>query len=103
MNEISVGHLDSVSSLRSRDVVNDNSRQKIACFNYKKTGHTHRECENRKERLFCYWCGKDFVTVKDCPNCEDRYQQKLNFSSQSQFSGNVNAGGFSGGANLRPQ
>ena len=44
--------------------------RKMSCWNCKKEGHTFVKCLESKKRTFCYGCGRDGVTSKDCPKCK---------------------------------
>lgn len=44
-------------------------RQSVNCFNCKKDGHVFRMCHEPRERIFCYGCGVQNVTSRNCRRC----------------------------------
>lgn len=44
---------------------------KLVCWNCKEPGHPFMECESKQRNLFCYRCGLEDVTCKDCSRCAE--------------------------------
>lgn len=109
----SIAHVNVMDSSESKKNSHDN-----VCFNCRKRGHNHKDCRQPRNGIFCYWCGTESFTVKDCPNCNKRYSGKsvnsikkispsfsprsVNFRN-SRFSENGRAEDRATGANVLPR
>lgn len=46
-----------------------NRHDLVICWNCKDIGHAHAQCPVVQTRLFCYTCGAEGITSKDCSRC----------------------------------
>lgn len=65
-----------VSSSNNASTNNVSSnRNQLICWNCQVIGHRWTECnESRENKIFCYGCGKQNVTIKFCQKCGQKYR-----------------------------
>lgn len=56
---------------------------KLVCWNCKEVGHPFMECESRQRNLFCYKCGLEGVTCKDCARCAENLTRSVIGTAES--------------------
>lgn len=64
----------------------------IICWQCEQAGHSFPTCQNPKNFIFCYRCGKKGSTSRNCPDCMARLAQALPEGSLPPQSGNARSG-----------
>ncbi|XP_043481148.1 uncharacterized protein LOC122510509 [Leptopilina heterotoma] len=58
----------------NKNIVHERHRR---CFNCKLFGHYRKQCSLKQVRKYCYRCGKDNMTRKNCTNCNKKGESEI--------------------------
>jgi hypothetical protein len=67
------------------NVASLDTQNKIICWNCKKAGHRHQQC-NQRRNLFCYGCGRPGVISTKCETCSKNASGGVRKSNANQSS-----------------
>lgn len=52
------------------------SRRSLDCWNCGAQDHRYNACPKPKRHEFCYRCGEEGLTLRDCPRCHNEWQEE---------------------------